>query len=312
MPMRFLPIFVAFVFLSSSQPAIAKIIDGTAALVNSSVIAISDVQKFRQHIPVRKELDPFIAFFAYVPQTNQEILDFLVQEALVLELYNPSPEDMDQEINNIMRENSLTMDVLQSVLASQNVSFEEYRRIVGISIAKRRMIDRDLRPLAIITEDEVKNYYYTQKEFRKEQKGRKLLISFDVVQVQIPDAATADEIYGELIKGADFDTTVAKYLDKGVRKVELGVIREDQLAKPVRKTLEGLKVGDSSKPVSLGPVSVIHKIKAISAPHDPVYEELKQRIRSMLFQKALKQQLVLWTERARVDAYVHIPNKNLK
>ncbi len=296
-------------FPFAPPPAKGKLIDRTAALVNSAVITSSDIALFKKQIPIRKELDPFIAFFSYVPKSNKEILRFLVQETLILEKHKASPEDTDQEIGNIMRDNSLSLDVLQSVLASQNVSFENYRKIVGLSIAKRRMIDRDLRPLAIITEDEVKNFYYTQKEFTKNKKGNQLLISFDVLQVQSPDSETARAIYSELSKGADLDTTIGKYLDKGVRKVELGVIREDQLAKPIRKSLNGLKIGDSSTPVSLGSLYVIHKIKSISAPHDPVYEELKQQIRSILFQRALKQQLVLWTERALVEAYIHIPRK---
>ncbi len=220
---------------------------------------------------------------------------------------------MDQEIANIMRDNNLTIDVLKSVLAPQNVTYEDYRKIVGISIAKRRMIDRDLRPLAIITEDEVKNYYHTQKEFRKAQKGSKLLISFDVLQVQVPSKKIATEIYERIGKGEDLATVAGSFQDQGVRKVELGIIREDQLAGPIRKSLDGLKVGESSRPLTLGKnLHVIHKIKAISAPHDPVYEELKKRIRAVLFQRALKNQLALWTERLKEEAYVHIPANKAK
>lgn len=310
LPMKRLILLVVLSLFLVSNSADARLVDRTAALVNNEVILQSDIAQFQKEVAVRKELDPFIAFFAYTPTQRKEILEFLIQESLVIEKYKPSPEDMDQEISNIMRENNINMEVLRSVLASQNVTFKQYRNIVGISIAKRRMIDRDLRPLAIITEDEIKNFYYTQKEFQKSRGQSKLLISFDVTQIQAPNRKIADAAYKELNSGADFDSVIKKYEDQGLRTVELGVLREDQLAKPIRRSMEGLKVGESSKPISLGSAGlyVIHRIKSISAPHDPVYEGLKPRIRSVLFQRALKTQLALWTERVREEAYVHLPS----
>lgn len=305
--MKVLLLATFVVFFSAANPARARLIDQTAALVNSNVVADSDIQKFKRQLGIRKELDPFIAFFNYVPKTDKEILAFLIQEALVMEQFKPSPEDIDQEIDNIMRENSLTLDVLKSVLGSQNVSYDEYRVIVGFSIAKRRMIDRELRPLAIVSDDEVKNFYYTQQEFRKERNNSKLLISYDVSQLQAPSKEIATKAYEELSRGVDLESVVSKFSADGVESVELGVLREDKLNKKIRDSLDGLKVGESSKPVSLGgSVYVIHKVNSISAPHDPVYEGMKDRIKSVLFQRALKQQLELWTDRQREEAYVNV------
>ena len=76
--------------------------------------------------------------------------------------------------------------------------------------------------------------------------------------------------------------------------------------KCIREAIQGLKVGETTKPVSAGSGYLILKVTSVSAPKDPSFEKEKEKIRGMLFQKALLNQLKVWTERERAASYVHI------
>lgn len=300
---------IAILILASSAPtAEARLIDRTSALVNGEVITLSDVNRFRQTFALRKEIDPFIAFFQMNPQTPKDMTDYLVQEQLITQKFPTSKADIDEEIQAVVNKNNIDIETLKGILKAQGTSFDSYQQMMGISIAKRKLMDRELRPLAVVTEDEVKNFYYTNPAFIERKRKQKFLLSYDLGQMRVPSKALANEIAEKIRAGDDFDAVAAKYVDRGVRANALGVLREDSLSQAIRASLEGLKVGEVTKPVEVGEsLFVIHKVNAISAPHDPVFEKEKPQIQSHLYQKAMERQLQLWIERERRNAFVHIP-----
>jgi peptidyl-prolyl cis-trans isomerase SurA len=305
MVVQLLTILVSFLISLSAE---ARILDRTVAIVNADVITLSDTTKFRRYFNLRKEVDPFVAFFGLNPEALKDITDHLIQETLVTQKMAPSKADVDEEIQTILRKNNIELDALKNILSAQGVSFEAYTQLMGISVAKRKLIDRELRPLAVVTEDEVKNFYYTDPAFLARKKKQELLLSYDLSQARIEGQQLATEISDRIAAGEDFDAVTARYVDRGVRTAALGVLREDSLSQQIRNSLDGLKVGDSSKPVALGTdFYVIHKINSISAPKDPVFEREKSQIQSILYQRAMQRQLQLWTERERRSAFIHIP-----
>lgn len=303
-----LKILIFLATFAASASAEARVIDRTAALVNSDVITLSDVGRFRNYFNLRKEIDPFVAFFNFSPKSPRETIDYLVQESLVLQKFPASKADVDEEVQAVLKKNNIELEALKGILKNQNVTFDVYESLMGVSIAKRKLMDRELRPLAVVTEDEVKNFYYTDPAFIERKRKQKLLLSYDLAQMRIEGKALSAEIADKLRGGEDFDSIAQRYVDKGVRTTPLGVLREDKLAEPIRASLESLKVGETSKPISLGEnLFVIHKVNSISAPHDPVFEREKAQIQGILYQKAMERQLTLWSEREKRNAFVHVP-----
>ena len=301
-------ILAVFLLLASTTAAEAKVVDRTVALVNADVITLSDTEKFRRYFGLRKEIDPFVAFFSLKPEALKDITDYLVQENLIGQKLSPTKADIDEEIQSILRKNNIELEALKNILSAQGVSFEVYSQLMGVSVAKRKLIDRELRPLAVVTEDEVRNFYYTDPAFLARKKKQELLLSYDLSQMRVEGQALAAEISDRIAAGEDFDSVATKYLNRGVRSAALGVLREDSLSQAIRSSLEGLKVGDSTKPIALGTdFYVLHKINSISAPKDPVFEREKPQIQSILYQRAMQRQLALWTERERRNAFIHIP-----
>lgn len=311
--LKFTPIFLISVTVLGFTPLLgeAREIDRTAVLVNGDVVLRSDVSVFRKNFSLRRELDPFVSLLAYTQdKANNEKnnLDYLVQERLVLQKYSASEEEIEEEINSVQRNNRIDREHLKEVLKSQGVKFDDYRRLMGVSLSKRKLIEKDLRPLAAISDEDVKNYYYTDAAYQVRRKENKLVLSYTLQQMLIPSSSVAEMAQKKLRAGEDYDSVASELASRGVESSRLGTISEENMNSKIREAIQGLKVGEATKTISAGTTYMILRVLEIGAPKDPVFEKERERIRNELFQKALVSQLRLWTERERASSYIHVSN----
>ncbi len=301
---KFYPFSFLALFLSIS--AQARMVDRTVALVNGDVILQSDLTTFRKNMPLRKEVDPLLGLVSVSPESTKEVQDYLIQEKLILQKSAATEEEVEEEISSVQKNNKINRDQLRDVLKSQGVNFEDYKRLMAISVAKRKLIERELRPLAAVSDEEVKNAYYTDSVFQKQRTGQKLVLSYGLRQLILPSSSMAEEASKRIRSGEDFDAVLADLSSKGADSTVLNSISEENMNSKIREAVQGLKVGEVSKPISAGSGYLLLKVTSVSAPQDPVFEQEKERIRSVLFQKALLNQLKIWTDRERAASYVHI------
>jgi parvulin-like peptidyl-prolyl isomerase len=302
----FYPLFFVALLLSASFPAEARLIDKTIALVNADVILQSDLNSFRKNYSLRKELDPFLALQNNSQEGNKEAQEYLVQEKLVIQKQTPSEDEIEEEINAVQRNNKIDRNQLKDVLKSQGVKFEDYRYLMMVSVAKRKLVDRELRALAAVSDEDVKNYYYTDPALKNQRTGNKLVLSYSLQQLILPNLDLAKSASKRIEAGEDFDSVTADLSGKGAETSSLKNISEENLNGKIRESIQGLRVGESTKPISAGSGYMILKITEVGAPKDPVFEKEKDRIRGILFQKALITQLKLWTDREKASSYVKI------
>lgn len=298
--MKFTPFFIFFFCLTAQ----ARLIDKTAAQVNSDVVLLSDISTFKKNLTLRKEIDPFIGLTGISFAENKEILDYLVQEKLVLQKFNVTEEEAEEEINAVQRNNKIDREQLKSVLTSQGVKFSDYKKLMLVSAAKRKLVDRELRPLAAVTDEEVKNFYYTDSSTRSARKGENLVLSYSLRQLILPNSHLSEAASKRLNNGEDFDSVASELSTNGAELTNLGMISEENMNSKIRDAIQGLKVGEVTKPLSTGSGYMILKITEIGAPKDPIFEREKERIRGTLFQKALQNQLRIWTDKERSLSYI--------
>ncbi|MGZ3705168.1 MAG: peptidyl-prolyl cis-trans isomerase, partial [Bdellovibrionota bacterium] len=210
------------------------------------------------------------------------------------------------EINAVQRNNHIDRDHLKEVLKSQGVKFEDYRRLMGVSVSKRKLIEKDLRPLAAISDEDVRNFYYTDSVFANRRKTQKLVLSYTLQQMLLPTEAMAQTAQKRLHAGEDFDSVAAELSSRGVETSRLASMSEENINPKIREAIQGMHVGESTRTIVAGDTRMILRILEIGAPQDPVFEKEKETIRNELFQKALVNQLKLWTERERASSYVHV------
>src|SRR3989338_491763 len=119
-------ILIFLATLAAANSSEAKVIDRTAALVNSEVITLSDVGRFRQFFNLRKEIDPFVAFFNNNPQSGRETIDYLIQESLITQKFPSTKADIDEEIQAVLKKNNIELESLKGILKSQHVGYDMY------------------------------------------------------------------------------------------------------------------------------------------------------------------------------------------
>jgi parvulin-like peptidyl-prolyl isomerase len=305
--LKFLSTFLTLSLFVLNPPIQAREIDRTAVLVNGDVILKSDVASFKKNFALRREIDPFIPLMSYNPNAAKEAdaSDYLVQERLVQQKYPASDDEIEEEINAVQRNNRIDREHLKEVLKSQGVKFEDYRRLMGVSVSTRKLIEKDLRPLAAISDDDVRNFYYTDAAFSSRRKEQKLVLSFTLQQMLIPSESIAQTAQKRLRGGEDFDSVASELSGRGVESTRLASMSEENLNPKIRAAVQGMHVGESTKTIVAGNTYMILRVLEIGAPQDPVFEKEKEGIRNELFQKALVNQLKLWTERERAASYVH-------
>lgn len=294
-------------FMFLSQPVEARLIDKTIAQVNASIVLLSDIQNYKNTYSLRQEVDPFASLAGPLPNTQKDILNYLIQEQIILQKFPATDADIEEEISAVQKNNRIDRDHLKEILRSQGVKFDDYKRLMGVSVSKRKLIERELRPLAAVSDEEVKNFYYTDASMSTKRSSSKLVLSYTLQQMIIPDAQLVDLISKRLNAGEDFEAVASDLAGRGVELAKLGTLSEENMNGKILSAIQGLKVGENTKPVSTGAGYLILKIIAVSAPQDPVFEREKETVRGRLFQAALKNQLRLWTDRERSSSYVHIP-----
>lgn len=302
--MKLTPVFLFLVLLAPL--AQARTVDRTLALVNADVILQSDLNSFRKNFALRKEIDPFIPLVNYSSESAKDALDYLVQERLVMQKFPATEDEIEEEINAVQRNNHIDRDRLREVLGSQGVKFDDYRRLMAVSASKRKLVDKEIRPLAAVSDEDVKNFYYTDASFQSRRKEQKLVLSYSLQQLLLPNAELAEQAQKRLRGGADFDSVASELAAKGAESSKLPNISEENMNPQIKESVQGLRVGDSTKPIPAGSGYMILRIQQIGAPQDPVFEKEKEKIRGILFQKGLVNQLKLWSERERNASYVHI------
>lgn len=293
-----------------STTAQARTIDRTAALVNADVVLDSDLSSFKKNFSLRKELDPFIGLTNFQPKSMQDVLDYLVQEQLVLQKESVSDDEVEAEIDGVQRNNNIDRGKLQEVLKAQGVNFEIYKRLMRVAVAKRKLIEKELRPLAAVSDEDVKNFYYTDASTQEARNKQKLVLTYTMQQLIVPNQKLAEAAAKRLKAGEDLDAVGVELASQGAETSKVAALSEENMNSKIREAIQNLKVGETTRPISTGAGYMILKIIEIGAPTDPVFEASKEQIRGVLFQKALLNQLKIWTEREKASSYVSETRKS--
>lgn len=301
-------LILATLFFLFSLTTHARLVDKTVALVNGDLVLQSDITEFQKTFSLRREIDPLVGVTQFSSASTSDILQYLIQETLILQKSASTEEEIEEEVSAVQRNNKISREQLKEVLRSQGVNFDIYRKLMSVSVAKRKLVDRELRPLAAVSDEEVKNFYYTDSAYLSRRKEQKLVLTYSFQQLIVSNSKLADAAVKRLKEGEDFDSLSTSMANDGVESTKLNSISEENLNPNIKQAIQGLRVGEVTRPIPAGSGYVVLRITSIGAPKDPDFEKEKEKIRATLFQKSLLNQLKRWTERERATAYIHVPN----
>jgi peptidyl-prolyl cis-trans isomerase SurA len=302
---------------ANPAPANRGVLDRLEASVNGSLILLSDVVQFRKSMPLRAQLDPLFSDTALAKRgpmaPDTEIVDFLIDERMIVDAFPIKDGEVEQEINSIQSTNRIDRKQLRSALKEQGFAFDEYFNLIRSSVSKRSLIDRDIRTKVYISDDDVKNHFYNQI-----QKPGTIPFSYRIQILTVTPSnyktkgaalSVAQDAHRTIKAGEPF-TEVAKRVSDDASATtggDLGMLSEDEIAPQIRSQVKKLKVGEVSD--VLGNESsryFILKLVDIKTGAEDRLAKVKEEIRNQLATSEYQHQIALWLQRQRLNAFVRL------
>lgn len=233
-------------------------LDRIVAVVNKDVITKTELNKrielLKSQLKKNKtQLPPESVF-------RKQVLERMIMETLQVQFatrrgIRVSDETVSKVIDNIARENKLSMDKFRKVLARDGVSFTEFRENIKRNILMDRLKAQIVDKEVTITSQEVDTYLAKANK----QGDQQLEYRLSHILVTIPEGANpdqidkakakAEQIITKLQQGADFAKTAIANSDgqQALRGGSLGWLKSAQLPTLFADIIAEMKAGEISK-----------------------------------------------------------------
>lgn len=283
-------------------------IEKIEASVNSSLILQSDIERFKQTIGLRSQLDSLFetSVIAKKGQTasKQEISEYLVDEALILQQFPITDAEVEKEINTIQTNNRIDREVLRKALREQGYNFQTYFELIRISTAKRALVDREIRVRVSVSEDDIRNVYINQYK----KKNTDLTQKYHVQMMSHSSRETLVKALNDVKAGQLFEDVAKKVSQdpSAENGGDLGEVLLNDLSPSLRTEITKLTKNQTSEIFmgSRGQYFVV-KLVDVKMVEDEDYKKAKEQIFQNVFATDVQNQIELWLQRQRQTAYIY-------
>jgi peptidyl-prolyl cis-trans isomerase SurA len=295
----------------------AVTIEKLEASVNSNLILLSDVLKFRETLKLRAQLDPLFPGTKVASGGENAspavITDFLIDEKIIAQQFPVSDTEVEQEINSIQSNNHIDRNQLKHALSDQGFSFDQYFELIRVSVSKRNLIDRDIRTKVSISDDDIKNYFYNHyaKTAVVPMAYKLRVISVSLKNYKTASGArdVAQTALAAIRSGESFEDVAKRTSDDANAESggDLGTLTEDQISPAMRDQIHKLRIGQVSDVFGGQPNGAFYimKLEDLKTAESERLEKMKDEIRNQLTTTEYQHQITLWLERERSTAFIH-------
>ncbi len=253
MTKRLLPLIAGILLLLNCAPAHAKTVDDIAAVVNNSIITMTDVRDRTnlylsgQHVPPAERRN-----------MEQKVLSKLIDEKLELQEAQKLGISVDEKQVNagfafIAQQNHLSPGAFRNNLQSSGVNINTLYAQIKAEIAWDQVIQRRIKPQINISESDID---LTMKQITLHKTKREFHIA--EIMLKVPNAAAkeqvrskAEDLVQKIRQGANFEAVAQKYSDGAAAQSggDLGWVEEGQLTRRLDLALRALSDGQISNPI---------------------------------------------------------------
>lgn len=289
-------------FLTLQLPASAATnvtnLDRIIAVVNTDVITdsqlnneIAQAQKQMQHnntpMPPESEL-------------RKKILDHLVDKSLQMQLVKQknikvADEEVNKAIENIAKQNHLTLEQLKPALESSGLNYSEFRHRIQEQILLQRLQQQEVVAKTVTVNDEEVNEF-----LRKNQGKMQNYSAFHVVDLIAANETQAQQVAKSLQKSTDTEQITK---ETGAQNNDLGWRTLPEFPAIFSSQVVGMHVGDVSKPIKAP--NGYHVLKLVDAKGDKI-KLTKKDAQNLVFQTKANDAVKKWLAEIRKNSYVQI------
>lgn len=229
--------------------------DGVAAVVNDSIISDYDL---RQRVALFLATSGIHASEAELKNIRRQVLAQLETERLqILEAQKKnitvSSSEVDKAIDNITRENHLTLDQVKQLLAKANVDMATFRSQIAAQIAWTKTVQDEYGDRVSVSPDAV------DAELKRLTAGAnkphfRVSEIFEAVDSPEQDPQVFKNMQGlleQIRAGAPFDAVARQFSQNPTAAAggDIGIVQEGQLVPELNAALEKMHAGEVTGPV---------------------------------------------------------------
>jgi parvulin-like peptidyl-prolyl isomerase len=297
-----------------------QVLDGIAAIVNDSIITISEVREMialeageldkryygteldmRRRELFRSALQPLIDVEIQVERAKS--LQITVEEA-----------DINRQVNQLKEANQLTDAQLEDILQSRGLTIEAHREQISRSLLVTKVVNFEVQSRLVITEAELQEAY-KQHQDRFRIAGE---VTVSHIVFLVPEQATTEEeaqakqkaeaVLQQLRAGGDFAQLANQYSEgpSANNAGLLGTFRTGELLPGFEEAIAALQPGEISDLVRTRIGWHIIRLEHAEAggyrPLEAVREELSVELKRAKFERNYAE----WMESLRQQSYIKI------
>jgi peptidyl-prolyl cis-trans isomerase SurA len=300
-----------------AQTKPVKIVDRIVAQVNDDIITLSEVN--RELGQVRQELAAKYTgdqLEQALKKEEQTILEDLIRQKLFLQKATEMGmgSGMDVQVSaqiEAMRKqyNIKDMDEFEQALAQQGMTLSSYREYVKKQLIIGSLINSFVDSRITLLAEEVESYYH--EHARDYSSPEEVTLSEIMIPIGGNDGqaeSLAIEYRKRLLKGESFAALASQY-SKGPTASKGGGIGTYQVAKlspQITDAIASVKEGEISEVVKIGDGYLIFRVDARKASVIRPLEEVRNEIKSILFQRKQRPEMERFVAQLKEDAYIQI------
>ena len=315
-----LPAVISLIALGTgARSARAKLVDKVVAVINAQPLTLSDTEKFRRKLETGGLVDDALIKLTD-PKTllkdRQALLEHMIDEKLIdseikhknLEV---TIERVEQEIQNIAKNNNISRAQLQSALQAKGVTLSQYQEFIKSSLERQSLIEREVTSRIRISDEDVASYYLSKKGPGATQTFEYTLshILFTAKNGNSEAALSRAKLIEEKIKGGQaFEKLAEEYSDDPgfTKDGALGSFKSGEMRRELEDAVRPVRAGDTTPIIKTPNGYQIVKVVKRTLVSDPKLDEQREELRHTLYAEAFKRQFRLWLNQRRDEAYVRI------
>ncbi len=322
-------LLAVLLILTTSSNGKAELVDRVVAVVNDTVITMSEVdQEGRVYFRRITETASADNLTAMLTEAREKVLNGLIDKALIkykAKEYNirVSDGEVERAIKKIIAKNNLTPKQFKEKLEEGGVTVEAYRDNLKSQLLKKKLIGFVIHAKIVVTDDMVLDYYDThytkhlqedeyyllQIGFTWEDSDMGTLSRSQIDQKREEARKRAERVQALAKQGNDFRELARKFSDLPSAEDggDIGVFKKEDMAEDMSKSVTSLKHGEVSEIIETPAGFQFFKLlsgndKSIVTKN--AFESVKKDIKEKLYQQKLQEQYKAWITQIKEKAYI--------
>jgi peptidyl-prolyl cis-trans isomerase SurA len=302
---------------------LAEVVDRIAAIVNDEVISLYELNQATQpyieqvrNSQYPEDVERQLMFEVRGKILNEMINEKLADQELKRQNISVSDREVDNAIERIKESRAITDEELRQALATQGMTYEEYRQQTKQQVLRAKLVNREVRSKIVITDQDIKEYYDQHAEEYAYEKKYHLRNFFIRLSSFATDADRQDAlrkietVQAELKAGKPIGELTKSPLlpDAPVESDDLGLFKLEDLSPQLKETIQDMKPGDVT-PVIDAPFGYqILLVEEVVDTAGKTQAEAAAEIEDKLFNQIVDQKYKSWLQDLRDRAHIKIIN----